>query len=81
MPRMNRIVRFSLPSQLAEEYESLARELGRNKTKLFREMMAVYKGKQEEEELYRLQRGISRQLKRPKPFTRRQIEQIVSEGR
>ena len=81
MPRKSRILRLAIPQGLRQEYEILAKELGKTKSELFRDIIAVYKARQDEEELYRLQRRISRRLKRPKPFTEREIDRIVFEDR
>lgn len=42
-------------------------------------MMTVYRARQDEEEFVRLQRRISRQLKRHRPFTEKEIDRIVFE--
>lgn len=81
MSHTKRILRFSLPSELPEEFASLARRLGKTKTELLREMLDVYKERQEEQELYRLQRRFSRQLNLPKPLTEKEIDRIVFEDR
>ncbi|MFQ5852661.1 MAG: ribbon-helix-helix protein, CopG family [Candidatus Binatia bacterium] len=79
MGRTSRLLAVSLPPDLAEAYEVLAKELGKNKSELFREMFAVYQGVREEQELYRLQRRIARQV--GKRFTEKEIEKIVFEDR
>jgi metal-responsive CopG/Arc/MetJ family transcriptional regulator len=81
MRRRNRILRLSIPSDLTEEFKGLARELGKSKSELFREMIAVYKARQDEEELYRVQRRISQQLNRAKLFTEKEIDRIIFEER
>jgi predicted DNA-binding protein len=79
MGRTSRLLAVSLPPDLAEEYEALAKELGKNKSELFREMFAVYQVVREEQELYRLQRRMVRQV--GKRFTEKEIEKIVFEDR
>jgi metal-responsive CopG/Arc/MetJ family transcriptional regulator len=81
MRRKNRILSLSIPSDLAEEFKGLARELGKSQSELFHDMIAIYKARQDEEELYRLQRRISRQLSCSKSFTEEEIERIVFEDR
>ncbi|MFQ5846185.1 MAG: hypothetical protein ACE5IQ_00765 [Candidatus Methylomirabilales bacterium] len=81
MRRKRRILRLPVPSELAEEFMGLARKLGKTKADLLREMLNVYKARQQEEELYRLQRRISSQLNRATPFTEREIDRIVFEDR
>jgi len=79
MGRTSRLLAVSLPPDLAEEYEAVAKELGKNKSELFREMFAVYQAVREEQELYRLQRRMTRQTGRR--FTEKEIEKIVFEDR
>jgi predicted DNA-binding protein len=79
MGRTSRLLAVSLPPDLAKDYEALAKELGKNKSELFREMFAVYQAVREEQELYRLQRNMTRQAGRR--FTEKEIEKIVFEDR
>lgn len=81
MPRKNRIVRFAIPQGLRQEYETLAKELGKTKSELFREMLAVFRARKNEEDLFRLQRRIARQLDRRKRLTEAEIDRIVFEDR
>ncbi len=79
MGRTSKLLAVSLPPDLAEEYEALAKELGKNKSELFREMFSVYQAVREEQEFYRLQRRMTRQAGRR--FTEKEIEKIVFEDR
>lgn len=81
MPRKSRILRFSVPSGLGKEFETLAKTCGKSKSELFREMMTVYRARRDEEGFVRIQHRISRQLKRPRPFTEKEIDRIVFEDR
>ena len=49
MARTTQVLGFSVPPEVAEEYERLAKREGRSKSELFREMIATYKAKREEE--------------------------------
>lgn len=43
MARMSKMVGFTVPPEMAEELESIAREEQRTKSELFREMFRVYR--------------------------------------
>ena len=43
MARMSKMVGFTVPAEMAEELESIAREEQRTKSELFREMFRVYR--------------------------------------
>ncbi|MGH7472363.1 MAG: CopG family transcriptional regulator [Candidatus Methylomirabilales bacterium] len=81
MPRKTRILRFVIPQGLRQEYETLAKELGKTKSELFREMLAVFRARKNEEDLLQLQRRIARQLDRRKRPTEAEIDRIVFEDR
>jgi metal-responsive CopG/Arc/MetJ family transcriptional regulator len=42
MSRVTKILGFSVPPSMAEEFESIAREERRTKSELFREMLRLY---------------------------------------
>jgi metal-responsive CopG/Arc/MetJ family transcriptional regulator len=42
MSRVTKIMGFSVPPSMAEEFESIAREERRTKSELFREMLRLY---------------------------------------
>ena len=81
MTLKSRTLRFSVPRGLGKEFEALAKEVGKSKGELLREMMAVYKARQEGKEVHRLQRRYARQISRSKPLTEKEIDRIVFKSR
>ena len=81
MARRTRVLGFSVPPELAQEYERLAKREGRSKSELFREMIAAYKARRAEEEFFRLQRRMARRARAKGIFTERQVERLVFQHR
>lgn len=81
MARRTRILGFSVPPEVAEEYERLAKREGRSKSELFREMIDAYKTKRDEEEFFRLQSRMSRRARTKGVLTERDVERLVFEAR
>ena len=81
MARKTKILGFSVPPHLADEYERMAAREGKTRSELFREMVAVYRQKRDEEELYRLQQRMSRAARKRGALTERDVERIVFEDR
>lgn len=81
MARRTRILGFSVPPEVAEEYERLAKREGRSKSELFREMIDAYKTKRDEEEFFRLQSRMSRRARTKGVLTERDVERLVFEDR
>lgn len=81
MARRTRVLGFSVPPELAEEYEKLARREGRSKSELFREMIAAYKTKRDEEAFGRLQSRMSRRARAKGVLTEKDVERLVFEDR
>jgi len=79
--RRTRVLGFSVPPVLAQEYERLAKREGRSKSELFREMIAAYKARRAEEEFFRLQRRMARRARAKGIFTERQVERLVFQHR
>ena len=74
-------ITISMPQDMAEEYERLAKKLAKNRSVLFREMFLAYKRQNLKEEFRELQTygaAISRQKK---IFTESDVEKLVFEGR
>jgi len=63
MARKTQVLGFSVPPEVAEKYERLAKREGRSKSELFREMITAYTAKREEEEFFRLQNRMSRRAR------------------
>ncbi len=81
MPARKRIaMTISLPPDLANEYEKIAKLKRESKSQLFREMFSLYRREKLEEEFFRLQRYGSKKAKALK-LTERDIERLVFEGR
>ena len=79
--RKTRVLGFSVPPELADEYEKLARREGRSKSELFREMIAAYKVKRDDEAFGRLQNRMSRRARAKGILTEKDVERLVFEGR
>jgi metal-responsive CopG/Arc/MetJ family transcriptional regulator len=81
MARKTRVVGFSVPPAVADEYERLAKREGRSKSELFREMIAAYKVKREEEEFLRLQARMSKRARARGVLTEKDVERLVFDDR
>ena len=81
MARKTQVVGFSVPPEVAAEYERLAERERRSKSELFREMIAVYTAKREEEAFVRLQNRMSRRARTRGVLTEKDVERLVFEDR
>ena len=81
MARTTRVLGFSVPPEVAEEYARLAESERRSKSELFREMIATYKAKREEEEFFRLQNRMSRRARTKGVLTEKDVERLVFQDR
>ena len=81
MARTTRVLGFSVPPDVATEYERLAERERRSKSELFREMIAVYKAKREEDEFFRLQNRMVRRARAKGVLTEKDVERLVFEDR
>jgi predicted DNA-binding protein len=81
MARTTQVLGFSVPPEVAAEYERLAKREGRSKSDLFREMIATYKAKREEEEFFRLQSRMSRRARTKGVLTEKDVERLVFHDR
>ena len=78
----NRVaVTISIPPQLAEDYDRLARNTAKNRSQLFREMFELYRQSQEEEAFRSLQRYGRRKARERGILTERDVERLVFEDR
>ena len=74
-------VTVSLPSNLAESLEKLAKGESKNKSQLFREMLTTYGRRRREERFLDLQRdGVKKARKKGIP-AEANVERSVSQGR
>ena len=55
-PRTSRVIAVSLPPSSAEDFDRIAREEGRNRSELFRDMLRVYAAHRENAAFDSLQR-------------------------
>ncbi|MCW4021158.1 MAG: ribbon-helix-helix protein, CopG family [Candidatus Bathyarchaeota archaeon] len=81
MKRRRVAMTVSLPPELAEDYERLARQQAKNKSQLFRDMFLLYKEQALEREFFELQRYGTKLARRRGVLTEEDVERIVFEGR
>lgn len=81
MARKTRVLGFSVPPEVAEEYERLAERTGRSKSELFREMIRTYKARRDEEEFFRLQRKMAPRARAKGVLSEKDVERLVFEDR
>ena len=74
-------VTISMPQDMAEEYEKLAKKLAKNRSVLFREMFLAYKRQNLKEEFQELQAYGTALSQQKGIFTESDVEKIVFEGR
>ena len=72
---------ISLPSDMAEEYEKLARQEAKTKSQLFREMFLIYQTQALEREFFDLQRYGTQRARNRKILREKDVEKIVFEDR
>ena len=81
MKRTRVPVTVSLPSNLAEDFNKLAKAESKNKSQLFREMLVAYERLRREQRFYELQRYGVRQAKKKRVLTESDVEKLVFQGR
>jgi metal-responsive CopG/Arc/MetJ family transcriptional regulator len=81
MKRARVPVTVSLPSNLAENFERLAKAEAKNKSQLFREMFMVYERRRREEQFHELQRYGVRKARKQGVLTEADVEKLVFQGR
>ena len=74
-------VTVSVPSDLAAQFEKLAKAEAKNKSQLFRDMFATYRQRKGEEEFFALQRYGVRQARKKGVLTENDVEALVFQGR
>lgn len=72
---------ISMPQDMAEEYDRLAKKLAKNRSVLFREMFLAFKKTQLKEEFRELQTYGSGLAEQKGVFTESDVEKLVFEGR
>jgi len=81
MKRRRVPVTVSLPSNLAESFEKLARAESKNKSQLFREMLTSYERRRREEQFHELQRYGVKKARKQGVLTEADVEKLVFQGR
>ena len=74
-------VTVSVPSDLAAQFEKLAKVEAKNKSQLFRDMFATYRQRKGEEEFFALQRYGVRQARGKGVLTESDVEALVFQSR
>lgn len=81
MKRTRVPITVSLPSNLAENFERLAKAEAKNKSQLFRDMLTAYERRRQEEQFHELQRYGVRQARKKGVLTEADVEKLVFQGR
>ncbi len=81
MRRSSTVLSVSVPPEFAREFELLARLDGRNKSELFREMLAVYRTYRETQTFESLQRYGASAARRAGVRDERDVERLIQESR
>jgi metal-responsive CopG/Arc/MetJ family transcriptional regulator len=74
-------ITVSLPSNLAENFEKLAKAESKNKSQLFREMLTAYERRRREERFHELQRYGVKKARKKGILTEADVEKLVFQGR
>ena len=74
-------ITISMPHDIAEEYEKLAKKTAKNRSALFREMFIAYKKQSLKDEFRELQAYGSALSRQKKILTESDVEKIVFKGR
>jgi metal-responsive CopG/Arc/MetJ family transcriptional regulator len=81
MKRARVPITVSLPSNLAENFEKLAKAESKNKSQLFREMLTAYERRRKEEQFYELQRYGAKKARKMGTLTEADVDRLVFQGR
>jgi ribbon-helix-helix CopG family protein len=77
MARKTRVLGFSVPPEVAADYDRLAKRERRSKSELFRLMIVVFKARRDEEAFLRLQGRMTRRARRQGILTEKDVERLV----
>jgi len=75
------VIAVSVPPESAEDFERMARQEGRNKSELFREMLRVYRAYQETGRFESLQRYGAARARALGVRDERDVERLIGEAR
>ena len=81
MKRTRVPVTVSLPSNLADDFDKLAKAESKNKSQLFREMFTAYERRRREERFLELQRYGVKKARKKGVLTEADVEKLVFQGR
>lgn len=81
MSRKTSILGFSVPPELAREYEKMAKQERKTKSELFRDMIKLYKQYREEKEFYRLQTRMTEHTQKLGIRTEEDVKRLIQEVR
>ena len=81
MKRTRVPITVSLPSNLAESFEKLAKAESKNKSQLFREMLMAFERRRREERFHELQRYGAKKAMKKGVLTEADVEKLVFQGR
>ena len=81
MERQTKVLGFSVPKQIADEYENIAREEHKTKSELFREMIRKYKEGRELASFFELQEYGSKKAEEAGIETEDDVIKLIHEAR
>ncbi len=81
MKKTRAAVTISMPQDMAEEYDKLAKRLAKNRSMLFREMFMAYKRQNLKNEFRELQTYGAALAQKRRVLTESDVEKLVFEGR
>jgi metal-responsive CopG/Arc/MetJ family transcriptional regulator len=81
MKRSSTVLAVSVPPEAARDFERIARQEGRNKSELFREMLRVYRSYRETRTFESLQRYGATQARRRGIVDERDVDRLIREAR
>jgi len=79
--RSSKVIAVSVPPESAEDFARMARQEGRNKSELFREMLRVYRAYQETGRFESLQRYGAARARALGVRDERDVERLIRETR
>lgn len=79
--RATKILAVSVPPEAARDFERTAKDEGRNKSELFREMLRVYRAYRETRTFESLQRYGAAQARRRGITTERDVDRLIADAR
>lgn len=81
MKRLSKVLSVSVPPDTAKDFDRIARQEGRNKSELFREMLRVYRAYRETRTFESLQRYGAAEARGKGITDERDVERLIRESR